>query len=109
MAWIVLVISGVFEAVWATALSEAAKTSGSGKLIAFLVFAVATVISLGGLTWALRTLPVGTAYAVWTAIGTATTVSWAMFNGSEQVSMLKIALLVVLASCVVGLKVVASH
>lgn len=107
MAWIVLVVAGLFEAVWATALSVASRAAGVDKVVPLVVFVVATAISLGGLTWALRTLPVGTAYAVWTAIGAAATVTWAMVTGAEQVSVVKVLLLVGLVSCVVGLKVVS--
>ena len=101
MAWIVLVISGVLEAAWATALG---KSEGLSKIIPSAVFVVALVASMGGLGWAMRTLPVGTAYAVWVGIGAALTVSYAMATGTESVSLLKVLLLLGLVSCIVGLK-----
>ena len=66
MAWPVLVVSGVLEAVWATALG---KSAGFTRLVPSLVFAVAVVLSMVGLAYAMRELPVGTAYAVWVGIG----------------------------------------
>src|SRR5699024_6694387 len=62
MAWIVLVASGVLETVWATALEGSRSFT---RPLPSAVFVVALVLSMGGLGYALRTLPVGTAYAVW--------------------------------------------
>ena len=58
MAWLVLIVSGVFEAVWATALG---KSVGFTRLIPSIVFILGLIVSMGGLAYALRTLPVGTA------------------------------------------------
>ena len=66
MAWIVLVLSGLMETVWATAL---AQSDGFRNMRMIVVFLVAMVASMAGLGYALRELPVGTAYAVWTGIG----------------------------------------
>ena len=66
MAWFVLVVSGVLEAVWATALG---RSDGLSRLVPSVVFGVAVVLSMIGLAQAMRTLPVGTAYAVWVGIG----------------------------------------
>ena len=101
MAWIVLIISGMFEAVWALALG---KSEGFSRLAPSLVFAGALAISMGGLAIAMRTLPVGTSYAVWVAIGAVLTVGYSMATGDEAISPVKIALLLGLISCVVGLK-----
>lgn len=104
MAWIVLVISGVLEAVWATALG---KSEGFSRLAPSLVFLVALTASMGGLAWAMRSLPVGTAYAVWVAIGATLTVIYAMATGAESVSFFKIACLLMVIAGVVGLKLAA--
>ncbi|WP_172119995.1 DMT family transporter [Actinomyces faecalis] len=104
MSWIVLIISGMFEAVWATAMS---RSEGFTRLIPSLVFAVSCLISMGGLAYALREIPVGTGYAVWTAIGAATTITWAMVTGAESTSVVKVLLLIGLMSCVVGLKLMS--
>ena len=101
MAWLVLVVSGVLEAVWAVALG---KSDGFSRLTPSLVFLAGLVLSMGGLAYAMRALPIGTAYAVWVGIGAALTVAFGMFNGSESVSLVKVALIVGLIGCVVGLK-----
>ncbi|HQF04171.1 MAG TPA: multidrug efflux SMR transporter [Phycicoccus sp.] len=101
MAWLVLVLSGVLEAVWATALG---RSEGFTKLAPSVVFGIALVASMGGLAWAMRTLPIGTSYAVWVGIGAALTVTYAMVTGTEPFSLLKAGLIVVLIGCVIGLK-----
>ncbi len=101
MAWLVLVVSGVLEAVWAVALG---KSEGFSRLAPSLVFLVGLALSMGGLAYAMRSLPVGTAYAVWVGIGAALTVAFGMVTGSEPVSLVKVALIVGLIGCVVGLK-----
>ena len=104
MDWVILLASGVLEAVWATALG---RSDGLRRPIPTLIFVVTAVLSLVGLGFALNTLPTGTAYAVWTATGASLTVAWAMFTRVEPVSLAKILLLVGIVTCVVGLKVLA--
>lgn len=101
MAWLVLVISGGLEAVWALALD---KSEGFSKLVPSVVFLVAMSASMVGLAYALRTLPVGTAYAIWVGIGAALTVIYSMATGTESVSLVKVLLLLGLIGCVIGLK-----
>ncbi|HZJ11014.1 MAG TPA: multidrug efflux SMR transporter [Trueperaceae bacterium] len=103
MAWTVLVISGVFEAVWATALG---RSEGFSRLWPSVVFFVALTLSMAGLAYAMRTLPTGTSYAVWVGIGASITVAYAMLTGSEPFGWLRLALLVGLVGCIVGLKAV---
>ena len=103
MAWIVLVASGVLEAVWATALGRA---EGFTKLVPSLVFLVALVMSMAGLSYAVKSLPTGTAYAVWVGIGASLTVIYGMLSGTEPVSVAKVLLNVGLIACVIGLKLV---
>ncbi len=103
MSWIVLVISGVLEAVWATAMG---KSEGFSRLSPSVVFAVALVASMAGLAYAMRDLPVGTAYAVWVGIGAVLTVVYAMATGDEPTSLLKVVFLTVIIGGVVGLKLV---
>lgn len=102
MSWIVLVVSGVLEAVWATALG---KSEGFSRLAPSLVFVGGLVASMLGLAYAMRELPVGTAYAVWVGIGAILTVAYAMATGEEAVSTLKVVLLAGIVACVVGLKI----
>ncbi len=103
MAWLILVLSGVCEAVWATALG---KSAGFSRVIPTVVFLVALAVSMAGLAFAMRSLPVGTAYAVWVGIGAVLTVVYAMATGSEPVSLLKALFLVGIVGSVVGLKLV---
>ncbi len=104
MSWFVLILSGVLEAVWATALG---KSEGFSKLGPSLAFGVALVASMGGLAYAMRDLPVGTAYAVWVGIGAVLTVAYAMATGEETVSVLKLVFLAMIVGGVVGLKLSA--
>ena len=103
MSWIVLVLSGVLEAVWATALG---KTQGFTRLVPTVVFAFAIIASMAGLAYAMRTLPVGTAYAVWVGIGAVLTVAYAMATGEESASPLKVVFLLLIIGGVIGLKAV---
>lgn len=63
----------------------------------------------GGLAYALREIPVGTGYAVWTAIGAATTIVWAMATGAEPVTVVRVLLLTGIMACVVGLKLTGTQ
>lgn len=101
MAWFLLILSGVLEAVWATALDRA---EGFTRLWPSLTFLAALVLSMAGLALAMRDLPVGTAYAVWVGIGAALTVAYAMVTGAEPVSVTRVLLILGLVGCVVGLK-----
>jgi quaternary ammonium compound-resistance protein SugE len=100
--WLVLVLSGVLEAVWATALG---RSEGFTRLAPSIVFAAALAASMTGLAVAMRGLPIGTAYAVWVGIGAALTAGYAMWAGQEPVSVIRVLLLVGIVGCVVGLKV----
>jgi quaternary ammonium compound-resistance protein SugE len=104
MAWLVLVVSGVLEAVWATALS---RSDGFTRLAPSLIFVVALVFSMGGLAIAMRSLPPGTSYAVWVGIGAALTIVYAMLTGQEAASPVKVLLMTGIVGCVIGLKVIS--
>ena len=103
MSWLVLVLSGVLEAVWATALG---RSEGFTRPAPTVVFAVALVASMAGLAYAMRQLPVGTSYAVWVGIGAVLTVAYAMATGTEPVTVLKVLFLSMIVGGVVGLKLV---
>ena len=104
MAWIVLVISGVLEAVWATALG---RSEGFSRPVPTTVFGVALVLSMLGLAFAMRSLPTGTAYAVWVGIGASLTVLYAMVTGTEPVTLARAVFLLLIITGIVGLKVVS--
>lgn len=101
MAWIVLVVAGALEAVWAVALG---RSEGFTRLVPSAVFLTALAISMVGLAYAMRTLPIGTSYAVWVGIGATLTVAYSMALGDESASLVKVLLLLGLIGCVVGLK-----
>jgi quaternary ammonium compound-resistance protein SugE len=101
MAWLVLIVSGVLEAVWATALS---RSEGFTKLVPSVVFAITVILSMCGLAYAMRDLPTGTGYAVWVGIGAVGTVLYATLTGAESLSALKALFLAGIVACVVGLK-----
>ena len=96
-------LAGIAEAVWALAL---ARSDGFTRLVPTSVFVVALVLSMAGLAFAMRTLPTGTAYAVWVGIGAALTVGYSMLTGTEVASGWRILCLAMIIGGVVGLKVV---
>ncbi|MDH6577166.1 SMR family transporter [Kitasatospora sp. MAP5-34] len=102
MAWVVLIIAGVLETVWAVAL-EASK--GFSRLVPSLVFAVALVLSMGGLAYAMRSIPLGTGYAVWVGIGAIGTALYGMAAMGDAATAARITCLVLILGGVVGLKV----
>jgi quaternary ammonium compound-resistance protein SugE len=102
MAWAVLVVSGVLETVWAAALSS---SRGFTRLVPTIVFAGALVLSMGGLAYALRAIPVGTGYAVWVGIGAFGTAMVGMAALGEPANAGRLVCLVLIVAGVVGLKV----
>jgi len=104
MAWLILVASGVLEAVWATALS---RSAGFTRPVPSVIFGVALIFSMAGLAIAMRSLPPGTSYAVWVGIGAALTILYAMLTGQEAVSAIKVVLMAGIVCCVIGLKVIS--
>ena len=101
MSWLVLALSGVLEAVWATALG---RSEGFSRLGPSITFGVAIVLSMIGLAYAMRSLPVGTSYAVWVGIGASLTVAYAMVSGEESASVVKVLLIAAIVAAVAGLK-----
>ncbi|MGA4669853.1 DMT family transporter [Propionibacteriaceae bacterium Y1923] len=101
MPWLILLASAVLEAVWATALGQSEGFTRVGPTI---LFAVAVVLSMLGLSRAMKDIPIGTAYAVWTGVGAALTVTWALLTGAESASVWKVVFLVGIIGAVVGLK-----
>lgn len=101
MAWVVLVVSGLFETVWALALGY---SDGFRKVVPTVVFFVALGISMGGLAYALRWIPVGTGYAVWVGIGAVGTALYGMAVLGEPATVVRILCLMLIIGGVVGLK-----
>ncbi|MEV0190759.1 SMR family transporter [Kitasatospora purpeofusca] len=102
MAWLVLIISGVLETVWAVALEN---SKGFSRPVPTLVFGVALALSMGGLAYAMRTIPIGTGYAVWVGIGAVGTALYGMAVLGDAATLARIGCLLLIVSGVVGLKV----
>lgn len=105
MAWVVLIVSAVFESVWALALG---RSDGFSRLGPSLVFIAALIVSMGGLAIAMRTLPTGTSYAVWVGIGATVTVVVSALTGEEALTWMRALLLASLVASLVGLSVTSS-
>nr|WP_238419917.1 SMR family transporter [Streptomyces taklimakanensis] len=97
-----MVLSGVLEAVWAAALSA---SEGFSRLRPSLLFLAALTLSMGGLAYALRGIPIGTGYAVWVGIGAVGTALYGMVALDDPVSVGRVVCLVLIVAGVVGLKV----
>lgn len=106
MPWLILISSAVMEAVWATALGA---SNGLSVLAPSIIFFVALALSMAGLAQAMRAIPVGTAYAVWTGVGAVLTVTYSMAFGGEDARILKVLFLAGIIACVIGLKFVDSR
>jgi len=103
MAWIVLVVAGVFEVAWAIGLKY---TDGFTRLWPSVGTAAAMIVSVVLLAWAMRTLPVGTAYAVWTGIGAVGTVILGIALFGEAATLARLACVGLIVAGIVGLKLV---
>jgi quaternary ammonium compound-resistance protein SugE len=105
MPWVVLVVSAVLEAVWATALG---RSEGLSVLAPSVVFVLGLVASMATLGWVTRHIPISTAYAIWAGLGAAFTVTWSMLTGGEAVTVVRVLLLTGIVGSVVGLKLLKS-
>lgn len=101
MSWIALFAAGLFEIGWAVGLKF---TDGFTRLWPSLATAASMVVSLGLLAMALRTLPLGTAYAVWTGIGAVGTVIFGIAVLGETASPARLAFLAMIVAGIAGLK-----
>ena len=101
MTWIILIIAGLLEVTWAVGLKY---THGFTKLIPTLWTIAAMLGSRGMLGLALRTLPLGTAYAIWTGIGTVGTVTYGIVALNEPASAVRLACIAMIVGGIIGLK-----
>jgi quaternary ammonium compound-resistance protein SugE len=106
MAWILLISAGLFETGFAVALGQ---SDGFTKPTPTVLFAVCALASFGLLNLALRDLPVGTAYAVWTGIGAAGTATVGILFLGEPADALRIGAIALIVAGAVGLQAVESH
>ena len=105
MAWLYLFVAGLFEVGWAIGLKY---TNGFTRLVPTLFTGVSMVVSLGLLGLALKSLPVGTAYAVWTGIGTIGTAILGIALLGEPAGALRLACIGLIVAGIVGLKLVSA-
>lgn len=106
MAWLILIAAGLFEICWAVGL----KFSDGLTNLKWTVFTVVTyVISIGLLGLALKTIPLGTGYAIWTGIGIIGTVILGMIYFNESKDFLKFFFIALILIGIVGLKIVAGE
>lgn len=101
MAWIVLFVSGLLETVWAAALS---RSEGFSRPVPSAVFGIALVLSMTTLAYALRTIPIGTGYAMWVGVGVVGTALYGMAVLGDAVSVARVLCLLAVVGGVVGLK-----
>lgn len=107
MSWLILLLSGALEAVWAASLHRAFQASGRKRLAPAALFLVSVAASTGGLAIAMQSIPTGTAYAVWVGVGVVLTSAYAIVTKVERPTAARLLLLSGIAVCVVGLKAVA--
>ena len=101
MAWVYLIIAGLLEIAWAIGLKY---TAGFSRLWPSVLTLTAMIVSFGFLSQALKTIPIGTGYAVWTGIGAAGTAVIGMIYLGESREALRILCIVMIIAGVVGLK-----
>jgi quaternary ammonium compound-resistance protein SugE len=106
MAWVILFVAGLLEMVWALLLKQ---SDGFTRPWPTFGFVVSLALSMFLLAQAVRTLPVGTAYAVWTGIGAAGTAIVGMIWLGESRDVLKLVSLVMLVGGIIGLRLTSSH
>lgn len=105
MAWVYLVIAALFEVGWAVGLKS---TQGFTKLWPTATTLTAMLVSVGLLAMAVRTIPIGTAYAAWTGLGTVGAVLWGMMWFNELATAGRLFFLVLIIAGVIGLKFTAT-
>lgn len=104
MSWFILVIAGLLEVVWAIGLKY---THGFTRLTPSVITVTAMIVSIVLLSWAMRSLPVGTAYAVWTGIGAVGAAITGILLLGESASLARIASLALIVCGIIGLKLSA--
>lgn len=107
MSWIILTVAGLCEVAFAFCLGKARVTVSNVKYMWYAGFLIFLIVSMGLLIKATQTLPIGTAYAVWTGIGAVGTVLVGIFVFKEPTTFLRLFFLTTLIVSIVGLKVVS--
>ena len=107
MNWIILIIAGLFEVAFAACLAKAKIVTGNAVVFWYMAFLVCLTVSMLLLIKATQTLPIGTAYAVWTGIGAVGTVLMGILFFKEPASFWRMFFLFTLIASIVGLKAVS--
>lgn len=109
MNWILLIIAGLFEVGFTFCLGKAKESTGSEMYVWYAGFFVSLLVSMTLLMKATQTLPLGTAYAVWTGIGAVGTVLVGIFIFKEPATFWRMFFIVTLIGSIIGLKAVSAH
>ena len=109
MNWIILIIAGLFEVAFAFCLGKGKETTGNEMYLWYAGFLVTLSVSMGLLIKATQSLPIGTAYAIWTGIGAVGTVLIGIIVFKEPATFLRILFLTTLIGSIVGLKAVSAQ
>ena len=109
MNWILLIIGGLFEVGFTTCLGKAKETTGTTSTLWMVGFFISLTLSMQLLYMATKTLPLGTAYAVWTGIGAVGTVIIGIFFFKEPADFWRLFFITTLIASIVGLKFVSAH
>lgn len=107
MNWIILIIAGLFEVAFAFCLGKAKETTGNEMYLWYAGFLVALSLSMALLIIATQTLPIGTAYAVWTGIGAVGTVLIGIIVFKEPATFMRLLFITTLIASIIGLKAVS--
>lgn len=107
MNWIILIVAGLFEVAFATCLGKAKTATGSEVYWWYLGFLISLLVSMILLVKATQSLPIGTAYAVWTGIGAVGTVLIGIFVFKDPASFWRLFFLTMLVGSIIGLKVIS--
>lgn len=107
MNWIILIIAGLFEVAFAACLGKAKTSTGNEMYFWYVGFLIALGISMALLIKATQTLPIGTAYAVWSGIGAVGTVLVGIFVFKEPATFLRLFFITTLIGSIIGLKIVS--
>ena len=106
MPWILVFVAGLLEVVWALMLKQ---SEGFTKPVPTVIFFVTLILSMVLLSQAIKSLPIGTAYAVWTGIGAAGTAIFGMVLLGESRDVVKLVSLMMLIAGIIGLRMTSSH
>lgn len=101
MGWVYLIAAGILECFWAIGLKY---SDGLTKVWPAIISAIIIILSLTLLSWALKTIPIGTAYAVWTGIGASLIAIYGIVFSGESASLLRLACILLIVVGIAGLK-----